>query len=198
MQPLNAAWGRVEDWLETRAPLVRGSLRPAVTQAALDEACAGSGVELPDELVLLLRMHDGAEATEAGWFLRGLRLLSLREIVSMHQVMCSLLDAEDLVGTWWHPQWIPFAANHDEWSRLYLDARPGPGRGAVGYFFMESGGRPLWPTLTASVEQLAASLENGTPLNHHTPRVAENGLLVWDWQAPPRRREFSRRRRSGG
>ncbi|MEU6345637.1 SMI1/KNR4 family protein [Streptomyces sp. NPDC046977] len=168
-----------------------------MTQAELDAAGASSGVELPEELVVLLRLHDGAEATEADRFLRGLRLLSLREIVSMHRATCSLLDAEDLVGTWWHPQWIPFAANHDTWSRLYVDVRPGPHRGAVGHFFMESGGQQRWPSLTAYVEQLAASLENATPLDHHTPRVDESGLLVWDWQAPPRRPEFAGRRGSG-
>ncbi|MFJ5218667.1 SMI1/KNR4 family protein [Streptomyces sp. NPDC088354] len=198
MRPVDAAWSRVEQWLETRAPLVRDALRPAATQAEIDGASARLGAELPDDLASLLRLHDGAEDTDAGRFLSGMRLLPLREIESAHRGMCSMLTGDDLVGIWWHAQWIPFAANHDGWSRLYLDVRPGPGSGAVGSFFMESGGERRWPSLTVYLEQVAASLEDGAPLNHRTPRVAGDGLVVWDWQAPPPRPQLTRRRRPGG
>ncbi|WP_326570900.1 SMI1/KNR4 family protein [Actinacidiphila glaucinigra] len=197
MQSLSEAWNRVENWLTAEAPLVRSALRPGTTPAELAAAEESMGLTIPHQLALLLRLHDGAEDTEAGRFLQRKRLLPLREIVSMHSTLCALLDSDDLVGTWWHPQWIPFAANHDAWSRLYLDVRSGAGYGSVSTYFMETGGggHP-WPSLTAYLEELAASLQGGTPMVHHVPRVTDEGLLVWDHRPPAVRPQFARRRRA--
>ncbi|MGI5255093.1 SMI1/KNR4 family protein [Actinacidiphila glaucinigra] len=198
MQSLSEAWNQVENWLTAEAPLVRSALRPGATSAEIEEAEEGMGLTIPHQLALLLRLHDGAEETEAGRFLQTKRLLPLREIVSMHRTMCSLLDSDDLVGTWWHPQWIPFAANHDGWSRLCLDVRPGALSGTVNTYFMESGGGGghLWPSLTAYLEELAVSLQRGTPMVHHVPRVTDEGLLHWDHRPPAVRPQFARQRRA--
>ncbi|MFC4610334.1 SMI1/KNR4 family protein [Streptomyces maoxianensis] len=174
------AWGRVAQWLEVLAPSSWAAIRPPATAAGIREAQERMGVSFPDDLVTLLRLHDGAENTEAATFLPSARLLPLHEMASIHLSTCDLLDSADLLGTWWHPQWIPFAANHDGWSRWFLDARPGPGFGAVGSFFMESGGDcGRWPSLAVFLEEMADAVEDVRPLGNHLPRV-DDEALSWD------------------
>ncbi|MBT2389778.1 hypothetical protein J7E87_10105 [Streptomyces sp. ISL-1] len=72
------------------------------------------------------------------------------------------------------------AAIHDGWSRWFLDARPGPGFGAVGSFFMESGGDcGRWPSPAVFLEEMADAVEDVRPLGNHLPRV-DDEALSWD------------------
>jgi hypothetical protein len=102
------------------------------------------------------------------------------------------LDAEELMGVWWHELWVPFAATHDTVGCLFVDTRPGPRHGAVGYFFHESGGKSgRWPSLAAFAGDVAGAFEETRPTRLDVPRLAsahsappvlpavQDGALSW-------------------
>ncbi|MFJ8110207.1 SMI1/KNR4 family protein [Streptomyces sp. NPDC096132] len=180
-ESLEQAWSSAERRLGVIAPASRAALRPPVEGPALEEWERQSGIELPEELTCLLALHDGAENTEAGSFLpSGTRLLPVVEAIRITRRMCDALDDEELVGQWWHPQWLAFAANHDGASVYFVDARPGAGRGSVGYFFRETGGAcGKWPSLTAFFETLTSAVEDGERMHGESPRTKDD-MLTWD------------------
>jgi len=178
---LDRAWSGVEQWLEVMAPASRAALRPPADPAAIARAQEETGAEFPDQLVRLFELHDGADHTEAGAFLPGeARLLSVQEATVLTRRLSGSIDSDEVLGVWWHPQWIPFSANHDGASCCFVDARPGPGYGKVGYFFMESGGEcGRWDSLASFTENLADAVENVTKLRGYVPFVKDD-TLSWD------------------
>lgn len=160
------------------APASRAALCPPAVSSAVVAAQQEIGVRFPDDLVRLFGLHDGADNTEAGSFLpSGTRLLSVQEATRLTRRLCGSIDSDEVVGVWWHPQWITFSANHDEASCYFVDACPGPGYGAVGYFFRENGGQcGKWPSLTAFAEDLANAIEEVTRMHGEAPRIKDDAL----------------------
>ncbi|QFZ78350.1 hypothetical protein GFH48_38195 [Streptomyces fagopyri] len=163
-------WARLTEWLAVMAPESLAAVRPPVAREGI----------LP-ELGELYAHCDGTLPTEAGRFLvSGCGLLSVEESVSLRARLVSLVDGPDVEADWWRLDWVPWAANHDGASCLFVDTGPGPGRGAIGYFFQESGGEAqLWPSLTAFLVALADAVEEGTSFVGETP-VVNGGALGWD------------------
>lgn len=141
----------------------------------------------------LLSLNNGADNTAAGAFLpASTHLLSAEEIAMVYQGRCDMLDSEELLGVWWHPRWVPFAATHDTLGCFFIDDRPGPGRGSIGYFFNEMGGQTgWWSSLEAFTEDIAGAVEAARPTRSQAPRLAraqaappvlprvEGGRLSW-------------------
>lgn len=109
----------------------------------------------PAELRSLLRLNDGATQflrgefrLAAGFLPGGHRLLSARQVVEHRKMLDDILRGmdQDMVGWWWHPDWIPFA-----WG----------------------------PSLTAVIDDIAQSVETGTPFRYFAPRVID-GRLDWN------------------
>jgi hypothetical protein len=129
----------------------------------------------------------------AGAFLpASTRLLSAEEIAAVHRGKCDMLDTEELVGVWWHPRWVPFAATRDALGCYFVYDRPGPRRGSVGYFFNEAGGQTgWWPTPAAFAEAVAEAVQDTRPVRSDVPRLAHarsappvlpwviDGMLSW-------------------
>ncbi|MFE9763229.1 SMI1/KNR4 family protein [Streptomyces sp. NPDC005808] len=160
------------------APHSRAALRPPVEPSAIAVAQERTGTAFPEELTGLLALHDGAEDTDAGAFLPGdARLLSAEEAGVLSRRLSGSIDSDEVLGVWWHPQWIPFSANHDGATCYFVDARPGPGCGEVGYFFMESGGEcGRWPSLAAFAENLAGAVEDITKMRGCLPCIKDDAL----------------------
>lgn len=163
------AWTRLTEWLAVMAPGSLAAVRPAVARE-----------DLPQELSELYAHCDGTLPTEAGRFLvSGCGLLGVDEALALRARLVSLVDGPDVEADWWRLDWIPWAANHDGASYLFVDTGPGPGRGSVGYFFKETGGEAqLWPSLTAFLVALADAVEEGTPFFGETP-VVHGDALGW-------------------
>jgi cell wall assembly regulator SMI1 len=128
---------RLDAWVAREVPLHHATLRPGVTDAALDAFEARQGVTLPPTLRALYRWHDGGD-------LFGLEFLSL-EHLEFNRVAWAELAAdrmtdldENVVS---HPpgairplyatgDWLPFL--HDGGgNHVALDLNPGPA-GRVG------------------------------------------------------------------
>lgn len=164
------AWTRLTEWLAVMAPESLAAVRPAVVRE-----------DLPRELSELYAHCDGTLPTEAGRFLvSGCGLLGRDEALALRARLVSLVDGPDVEADWWRLDWVPWAANHDGASCLFIDTGPGPGRGSVGYFFQETGGEAqLWPSLTAFLVALVDAVEEGTPFFGETP-VVHGDVLGWD------------------
>jgi cell wall assembly regulator SMI1 len=177
-ESLENAWSRVEQWLQVMAPESHAALRPPAEPSTISWAQERTGAEFPEQLIGLLSLHDGADDTDAGAFLPGdARLLSAREATGLTGRLSGFIDSDEVLGVWWHPQWIPLAANHDGATCYFVDARPGPGYGEIGYFFMESGGEcGRWPSLATFTENLAGAIEDITKMRGYLPSVKDDAL----------------------
>lgn len=169
---LKSAWLRVLRWLEVGAPASRATLGPPASAQQVSGAARTMDVVFPEDLVALLRLNNGARNTEAGAFLfSGEHLLSVEEMVRLYRGLCGQLDTEELIGIWWHPLWVPFAASHDTVGCLFVDTRPGPGFGSVGKFFHESGGEnEMWPSLAEFIDDMAGAIEDTRAMRPNIPR----------------------------
>ncbi|WP_406275928.1 SMI1/KNR4 family protein [Actinacidiphila glaucinigra] len=177
-------------WLELRAPVSHASLGQPASDDQISHAVRQIRMDLPGHLAELLRLNNGAQNTPEGAFFIGRNhLLSVEEIVRLHLGMCSQLDSEELVGIWWHPQWVPFAATRDSTGCLFIDGRPGLSFGSVGRFFHETGGEtPMWPSLAHFINDFAGAVEQTRAMRPNLPIPATarpilpcvtDGVLAW-------------------
>ena len=117
----------------------------------------------------------------------GYRLLSAGEVVERYEMHIEILEGlgdEEMVGWLWHPAWVPFA-EHVSADVLAIDLRAGPGRGAVGESYNDSGTTFDWgPCLAAVIERFAVSVETGSGFGHYWPQVVD-GCLEWDVVVSP-------------
>ncbi|MFE6101452.1 hypothetical protein ACFVQ4_15950 [Streptomyces laurentii] len=181
-EELKSAWHRLDEWLAVMARGSRDSLRPPVGRELVSTLHQQWDADALDELTLLLSIHDGAEESDAGMFLHGeQRLLPVADILRLGKRLCGPLhDDAELVGQYWHPAWVPFAANHDGASCLFIDGRLGAACGFVGEFFHESGGeRTEWRSLAHFFSDMSEALESASMIRGQLPYVQDD-LLYWD------------------
>ncbi|WP_291431614.1 SMI1/KNR4 family protein [Deinococcus sp.] len=161
---------RLDAWVDREVPLHHATLRPGVTDAALDAFEARQGVTLPPALRALYRWHDGGD-------LFGLQFLRLSHL-ELNRVSWAELAAEgitDLDGVVVsHPpgairplyatgDWLPFL--HDGGgNHVALDLHPGPA-GRVGQVITtgpdEEDRYVLAPDLEAFLRKYLRRLESG-------------------------------------
>jgi len=197
VEEIEESWARVVAWLAAHAPASYATLNLPATPAELDACERELGIALPAELRRLLRVSNGAADVDAAGDYRpeaeflpgGDRLLPAAEVASASRARAETAAefGDDLIGSWWHPQWVMFGA-HISGCGVAIDQRPGPRQGAVGEFMKESG-----TAFTASaslgeyVAQLADSVENGTDILQwfadgclrYRPYVDQDGRLTW-------------------
>ena len=187
--PIEESWERLEAWLAAHAPASSARLNPPASPDAIDDAQRQMAIALPTDLVSSLLRHNGASEFDANgtfqWGARFLpgshRLLAVQEIVTRRQGLNEVLGQfdETMVGSWWHPEWIPFAhfvAGDD----LVIDQRLGPDLGTVGGFMNEEGLRPRrWPSLAAMITDVADAVERQRQIAYFRPHV-KDGALEWE------------------
>jgi len=165
--------------------------------AELDACERELGIGLPAELRRLLLISNGTADFDAAGIYRpaaefltgGDRLLPAAEVVSAGRARAETAArfGEDLIGSWWHPQWVMFG-EHISGCGVAIDQRPGPGLGAVGEFMKEGGTEfTTAASLGEYVAQLANAIENGTDILRwfadgclrYRPYVDQDGRLTW-------------------
>ncbi|MEV0416391.1 SMI1/KNR4 family protein [Streptomyces sp. NPDC050448] len=187
-------WARIVGWLGIMAPLSAAALRAPVAEVPHADLPHGSDAALPGELSRLLALNDGCEpGTPGAAFLpHGNRLMRRAEIGPVAETLNALLD-EDVIGSWWHPAWVPFATmSEGSMDCLFIDVRPGLGFGQVGSFFDETGGElGWWPSLGAFLADTARALQEVRPVAAWRPPASaavgvrpvlpqvEDDILVW-------------------
>ncbi|MEU8541940.1 hypothetical protein AB0C52_18450, partial [Streptomyces sp. NPDC048717] len=104
-EELKSAWHRLDEWLAVMAPGSRDSLRPSAGREPVSTLHQQWDADTLEELTLLLSIHDGAEASDAGMFLYNeRRLLPVADILRLSKRLCGPLhDDAELVGQYWHP-----------------------------------------------------------------------------------------------
>ena len=168
-----AVWGRIEAWITTHAPKLLAELRPPATLNQIGAAEAVLGVQLPDDVRALYRLHDGNGRAGSG-LLGGWTWLDLATVVDEWNVWKELLDkgtfegaetspASGVCGDWWNTKWIPItysgAGDHH-----CVDLAPVEGgtSGQIIEMWHDMDGRPRVAVgIHAWLEQLATGLESG-------------------------------------
>ncbi|WP_155298653.1 SMI1/KNR4 family protein [Deinococcus kurensis] len=161
---------RLDVWVAREVPLHHATLRPGVTDAALDAFEARQGVTFPPALRALYRWHDGGD-------LFGLEFLSLAHLefnrVAWAEIAADRLpDLDEGIAS--HPpgailllyatgDWLPFL--HDGGgNHVALDLHPGPA-GRVGQVITvgpdEDDRYVLAPDLEAFLREYLRRLETG-------------------------------------
>lgn len=183
-----------------RAPVTAASIRPPRTPTDVAEAETLTG-PWNDEVREFYLLQDGQEAahaggTEPGEVLPELRLLSLDEIVGLHNWWLRNPHSTESLGPNWHaeieaqsagesaakflPQYIPVAEGLGG-SFAYVDTRSGPRSGCVRYFSAESAdeGTVAYESLSEFLQQVTESVQTGSAQWEMVPLI-EDGILLWE------------------
>jgi cell wall assembly regulator SMI1 len=188
-EDMEQSWADVTRWLAAHAPASYLTLRPPATPAEIESCERELGMALLADLKQLLLANNGAAEFNAhGTYCRGAgfmpgghRLLSSAEIAEQSQGLNQIAAryGGDMIGWWWHPQWVLFA-RHIAADGLAIDQRPGHGQGTVGEFMHEDHTSfDMAPSLGAFIAAMADSLSNNTDFLHYRPAV-KDGCLDWD------------------
>ncbi|BBH70068.1 hypothetical protein ACTI_67530 [Actinoplanes sp. OR16] len=194
---IDESWRVILDHIGRRCPDVLDGIRPPAADADLRAAEEAVGGPLPDDLARWWRLADGAR--------RGVAIMpqvyapmsvadSLARRETWRDVSAELAhhDPDDRerclrepAGSpchgWWLPQWLPIGSDFGG-DTLFVDLRPGPERGCVGEFHTDGWDyrRPLWPSVTVMLAEVAASARSGALVRGFRLRVDEDGV-EWDF-----------------
>ncbi len=105
---VDAAWERVERWLDANHPRGAGLLLPGASYAAIAALEERIGRELPEPLRASLRRHDGQGPDDYDAIVEGHQLLGAEQIAGEWEMLASI--RADGIGDddWWRPAWVPF------------------------------------------------------------------------------------------
>ncbi|GIH17685.1 SMI1/KNR4 family protein [Rugosimonospora africana] len=178
------SWIRIERWLAAHAPRTAATLRPPAAPAAIAESQRTIGVTFSDDLIASLLRHDGCTHDDASFRLPGdYRLMPVADIVPDWRIKTDALAQTDtdrrLLGSYWHPGWIPFADTNAV-DALVVDCRPGGAPGAVGTHLKGDGTHfGTWTSVGALLAEVADALERRRPIGTCMP-VSFDGRLSWE------------------
>lgn len=207
MSDLHRTWERIHLWLEAHCPIVLASLGPPATDDQFREAEEVMGVELPEEVKAVYRIHDGQRAVpiSSSWwpgaefapgFLYGDEWLSLADMLKSWRMMKELFDAGTFADSkaiphgpvraeWWHPKWLPLTEDGSGCMKC-LDLAP-KSRGHIGqviYWYHDASERGvLAESLPEWLERFATELERGVYTS--VPDQHGPGLIRVDDVYPP-------------
>lgn len=194
-------WAQIAEWLRKNAPLTFGKLNPPASERALAELASELGIELPPDLVELLRSFNGSAARD---------VIGVILLPPGHHVMDSSQIARDtrqrasIWGDAWRPTWVAFG-NDLCGGCLVLDTQPQPPYGRIFEFDKVEG--PFgsgWDSLNDLLTEMLGLLEGrAVSLAHRIPYdyprapdplkpVVHGGELEWergigDWIIRPAR-----------
>lgn len=162
----------IDSWLQSYAPRQFESLRPPVSEPDL-ALLRGEGADR-DELIALLRIHDGCDSDRRFFLFPNYGLLSATEIVAY---MRSIREQRIGLGT------VPFAVGASG-NFLALEMGKG-GRVLVFDVWLGLEGEEASRSLPALIQDLETSLTTGSPLKYSHSKMARvpvcvNQELRWD------------------
>ncbi|MBB5866477.1 SMI1/KNR4 family protein [Xanthomonas sp. 3058] len=133
---MQKTWNRLEKWLRVHDTARLADLRAPAQAGQLADLAATLNLALPDELAESLRRHDGQSRKGPGLF-GEMAYSSCLTIATDWTALTRLANEDDfddlsvttekgIAPVWWHPAWIPFAAN-GAGDHLCLDTAPARG-----------------------------------------------------------------------
>ncbi|MCZ4518033.1 SMI1/KNR4 family protein [Rhodococcus ruber] len=184
-------WNRVADWFDANLPnyVISGA-----DETRIADAQRRTGVEWPSELIELFRCVDGLPRTPWMAMFPKYELFGLDAMLDDREMMTDIWqtgDAENdpdrVISTtageaaWtFVDEFIPIAGMDGYF--LFVDTRPGELNGCVTVFdkVNSDDAGPQWLSISALLDDLATSLETGTPFDGGWNHAVVDGRLEWD------------------
>ena len=147
---LTPTLARLEDWLAANRPRYHQNLRPGATPAEINAI----GVNLPDDLRMLLAWHNGQGNEFAGALVQSWMLMGTGQIHAAKNT----LDAGD-PATGWRPDWVPFLED-DAGNYVCVDPS-GPGASVREYWAGKAEHPVVAPSLRQWLETFVEGVDRG-------------------------------------
>ncbi len=185
------SWIRIETWLAEHAPKTFAALAPPAERSDVAAVERALGRPLPEPLTESLLRHDGTGHRDLllpFWSLLDTKGIADARSLRMRIHGDGLDDAEEgdpdeEYGPWWHPLWVPFAAN-GAGDYLVIDQRQHRRTGRIGNADHETGcwfrPHPLWASLPALLDATATALETGEVVDGCRRVVVDETELDWE------------------
>lgn len=199
-------WNRITAWCRTHAPVTAAAMQPGLSDNAIGDYEASTGLIWPDDLKDLYRVQNGAATHDdhTGLFLGSvLPDKFLYPIDVAMEVRLTLLeawdeiiyesvdeDAEDEMDQRDHdeagtaasmfiPSYLPFSGLDD--YHYFVDTRAGALHECVTEYAQDATdtGGPIWASISVMLAAHATSLEEGSVLGVWKP-VVNKGVLEWE------------------
>ena len=164
---------KFKEWLKLNYPEGFDDLNPPITKEEVEELQSTLGFSIPNELLELLKIHNGQKGN-AGWLFDGQEFLSSSRIIDEWKVWKGLLDGGNFDGfcsepekgikdDWWNDKWVPFTYNGCG-DHFCIDADPDVGGnfGQVITMWHDAGERErLAPSLADWLKSYVDGLQTG-------------------------------------
>lgn len=117
---MNEEFDKFKQWLAHNYSDGLLDLNPPATDDEIEELTNTLDVELPDDFLSVLKIHNGQKG-KAAWLFDSQEFLSTKRIIEEYNIWKNLLEDElqDKVSTpddgvkndWWNKKWIPFTSD---------------------------------------------------------------------------------------
>lgn len=117
---MNKEFDKFKQWLSFNYSDGLLDLNPPATQAQIEELTSILGVDLPEDFIHVLKIHNGQKGDSA-WLFDSQEFLSTDRIIEEFNIWKNLLDKElqgkvstpddGVKNDWWNINWIPFTSD---------------------------------------------------------------------------------------
>ena len=117
---MNIEFDKFKQWLKINYSDGLLDLNPPATQEEIEELNSTLGVDLPNDFIEVLKIHNGQKG-ESAWLFDSQEFLSTHRILEEFNIWKNLLKTklQDKVSTpdsgvkndWWNRKWIPFTSD---------------------------------------------------------------------------------------
>lgn len=117
---MNKKFDKFKQWLEENYPDGLLDLNPPATNEEIEELTISLGVQLPDEFISILKIHNGQKG-EAAWLFDSQEFLSTYRIIEEYNTWKKLQEKElknkistpdsGVKNDWWNKNWIPITSD---------------------------------------------------------------------------------------
>ncbi|WP_460353841.1 SMI1/KNR4 family protein [Actinoallomurus acanthiterrae] len=191
---VQSSWDRISTWLRAHSPTTAEAVNAPATDKAIEAAERAVGVPLPADLRAWYRAADGMDRYSHPGALLPPRYAScpLEEALDTHRFRWDTDDEAwgeeadvdaapaGTTGRRWSRHWLPIAKDVG-FVTVFVDLRDGPFRGCVMEYdkYEAAYERPVWPSVSAMLAEVADALDHGGVAAGYRPGVDSDGRLEW-------------------
>ena len=169
---MNKEFERFKQWLSLNYSDGLIDLNPPATDYEIEELTKILGVELPNDFLDVLRIHNGQKG-ESAWLFDSQEFLSTHRIIEEFNTWKNLLNTqfqgksstpdEGVKNDWWNTNWIPFTSDGcGDHSCLDLSPTNTGTKGQIITLWYESGEREIVaPSFSLWFEEYVEQLYSG-------------------------------------
>ncbi|GAA2119331.1 SMI1/KNR4 family protein [Streptomyces synnematoformans] len=174
LRPISESWRSIERWVHERERT--DSLAAPATPQEIETVQERIAVQLPPEIVELLKRHNGSTFPFPPFYL----LLGTQEIILKFETKRSAWGESTFAP--WSRHWVPFASDGSA-GALYVDTAPGSD-GRVHEHTREGdstlSSHPMWTSITALMHHTAEALDRVEQIDGYRPYQGDDDLIDWE------------------